>query len=84
MACKQAAEMLSRSADARLSFGERLGLAIHLLICGMCRRFRRQLIGLHAACGKALRDDTERAGDGLSAEARARIAAALESMKDAD
>jgi hypothetical protein len=84
MTCKQAAEMLSRSADIQLSFWQRLGLTIHTLICGMCRRFRRQLTGLHAACDKALREDTERRGDGLSAEARARIAAALDSLKDAD
>ncbi len=82
MTCKQAAEMLSRSADVQPFFWERLVLAIHMLICGMCRRFRRQLLGLHVACGKALREDTERAGDGLSTEARARIAATLDSKKD--
>jgi hypothetical protein len=84
MTCHHAAEMISRSVDVRLTFLERVGLMVHLAICGMCRRFRRQLLGLHAACGQALREEEKFAADGLSSEARARIAVALELMKDGE
>jgi len=29
--------------DARLSFGERLRVRVHLAICGACRRFSQQV-----------------------------------------
>jgi hypothetical protein len=80
MTCRQAAEVISRSMDTSPSTPERLGLAVHTLFCGPCRRFRRQVFGLHAACGQAVGEDAGAVGVELSAEARARIAEALERL----
>jgi hypothetical protein len=84
MTCKQAAEVISRSLDVPLSTSARVGLGVHTLFCGPCRRFRRQLFLLHAACGDAMHEKAEAAGGGLSNEARARILTGLEPMSSAD
>lgn len=78
MTCQQAAEVISRSVDAPLPAGERVGLGVHILFCGPCRRFRQQLLRLHAACEQAASDDALVVGGGLSTEACGRIAAALD------
>lgn len=40
---------LSRAADGVLPRSTRVGLAIHLFLCGSCRRFLRQMVFLRAA-----------------------------------
>jgi hypothetical protein len=76
MICRTAAELVCRSPDAPLSTAERAGLGVHTLFCGPCRRFRRQARRLEAAYRTAATHDPAR-GEGLSAAARDRIAAAL-------
>lgn len=49
LTCKEASELVSQSYDRRLSWGERLGLRLHLAICSACTRFARQLRFLRAA-----------------------------------
>ncbi|HJZ56020.1 MAG TPA: hypothetical protein VKE74_13720 [Gemmataceae bacterium] len=78
MTCRQAAEVISRSVDTSPSVAERAGLGVHSLLCGPCRRFRRQLLRLHVACGQAVGEDVATVEGELSAEARARILAALD------
>ena len=43
MTCRQAAELISRELDTSLPLSRRVGLGFHTLMCGACRRFRRQL-----------------------------------------
>jgi hypothetical protein len=43
VSCAQAARLLSDAQDAPLSFSARVGLRLHLAICGHCRRYSRQL-----------------------------------------
>ncbi len=50
MNCHEAHKLVVRSQDARLTAAERVGLRLHLLICGACRAFRRQMDFLRAAC----------------------------------
>jgi hypothetical protein len=76
MICRTAVELICRSVDAPLSAGERVGLGVHTLFCGPCRRFREQMRRLDAACESAPREDPP-GGDTLSTAARERIAAAL-------
>jgi hypothetical protein len=76
MICRTAVELICRSVDAPLSAGERVGLGVHTLFCGPCRRFRRQLRRLDAACGAAAWEEPK-GGESLSAAARERIVAAL-------
>jgi hypothetical protein len=77
LTCRRASERLSRALDGRLAPGEKLGLWAHLLLCGPCCRYRKQLRLLDQAC----RDDAERPAAGeerLGETARARIAAVLD------
>lgn len=41
--CREVSYRISRSMDDRLSPGERLAVRMHLLMCGICRRYRKQL-----------------------------------------
>ncbi len=43
ISCKRATELVSHGLDERLSAGQRLRLAAHLLICSFCRRFKTQI-----------------------------------------
>lgn len=74
-ACKRAAELISLSQDTPLTRRQRLALAIHLLSCSLCRRFRRQMSLLQRA-GRTLSEPGDDAA-GLPAEARERIKRAL-------
>jgi hypothetical protein len=77
LTCRRASERLSRALDGTLGPGERLGLWAHLLLCGPCCRYRKQLRVLHEAAAR----DADRPGvaaDRLGDAARARIAGALE------
>jgi hypothetical protein len=79
--CKHAAQLLSDSMDRRLSRRERFALGLHLLVCGMCRTYRRQLRLMR----RLLRGQTNFdlrlkdivATTSLSPEARQRISRAL-------
>ena len=70
--CRHASRLISDRLDRSLSLGERLYLALHLLGCEPCRRFRRAVRWLHGALA------SPRADVGLPAEARDRIQRALE------
>ncbi|MFH1718571.1 MAG: hypothetical protein ABIF19_14550 [Planctomycetota bacterium] len=43
MRCDQASRLISHSQEAPLGGAERWALCLHLLICRMCRKYRRQL-----------------------------------------
>ena len=43
MTCRRAAELISWELDTSLPLHQRAGLGFHTLVCGACRRFRRQL-----------------------------------------
>ena len=74
--CRRAAELVSASMDRRLIAKERFTLRVHLVICGMCRMYQRQLRVirrlLRDQMSAQLRVDNA-AAMSLSAEARQRI-----------
>ena len=41
--CEQASRLLSEDQDVELYWWERLGLRVHLLYCGYCKRYQKQL-----------------------------------------
>jgi hypothetical protein len=47
--CKEASRLLSQAQERPLELRERARLRLHLLMCGMCREFERQLAVLRAA-----------------------------------
>jgi hypothetical protein len=79
MTCRQASEAITRVVDGPLSISWRVGLRVHTLFCGPCRRFRGQMVRLHALCQDLREEEIETVRGGLSVEARARIVTALES-----
>ena len=77
LSCRRASERLSRALDGKLAPGERLGLWAHLLLCGPCCRYRKQLrMLLEASMHNA--DRAANTDDRLSESARGRIAGILE------
>ena len=74
--CKQAAEAISLSLDAKLTWRKRLYLRLHLWLCPMCQRFRSQVELLHRAFGRWAQSHQEVQSipdAGLSEAARERI-----------
>lgn len=51
LSCRQAAALMVAREDRALPWFERLALRLHLLMCGACPRFERQLLIL----GRAMR-----------------------------
>lgn len=77
--CKQITEIASTSLETPLPKWQRWQFRLHLLICRHCRRYFKQLRFLHrlsATVGDHLTDKA------LSANARARIAEALQQASE--
>jgi hypothetical protein len=71
--CAGASRAQSESVDHALPPSRRTGLWLHLLICKLCRRYRRQIHFLHD-CARAHPDKMNEASNGsLPPEARERI-----------
>ncbi len=77
MDCKHATHLLSQSQDMRLTWRQRFGLRLHLMLCDACTRFSRQLVMLREAVRQTSirieKDDRLK----LSHDAKQRIAAAM-------
>ena len=75
--CKQTSQLLSKSLDQPLTLREKLSLRLHMLLCGACSRFARQLRFLREAVEALERRAAEDERLTLNSEARQRIARAL-------
>ena len=75
--CKQASHLVSQSLDRRLSFAERFGLRLHLLICAGCRQFSQQLAFMRDALAHWHRKIESDASVTLPKDARQRIGEAM-------
>ncbi len=81
MDCKHASHLISQAQEVSLSWRQRFGLRLHLMLCDACTQFSRQLETLREAArqvGRRIESD-ERLK--LSRDARGRIAEAMESRK---
>jgi hypothetical protein len=47
LSCKDVSKRVSESLDYQLPFHERLGLWMHLAMCRLCRRFRKNMLHVH-------------------------------------
>ena len=79
LSCKQASQLLSQSMDSKLSSRQLVALRLHLMLCSMCRRFGRQVIGIQSVLRRFRRQIEQDETITLPTEARQRIAHALES-----
>ncbi len=61
--CKEVTRMVSESLDRELPFYQRIGIRMHLLMCKLCSRYRRQLLLLRETIRlqAASSEDTESA-----------------------
>lgn len=50
--CKQATYLHEQKKEGKLSIAERFGLWLHLLVCGICRLFVKQVEEVEKVCGK--------------------------------
>jgi hypothetical protein len=79
LTCREASELISQRFERRLSWRERFGLRLHLLICDACTRFARQMRWLQAAARRfGLKYAGEESAARLPEVARRRIGEALE------
>lgn len=50
LTCKEVTHLLSEGQDRKLTVGERVRLAMHLMICEGCSNFRKHMDFLRTAC----------------------------------
>jgi hypothetical protein len=81
LSCRETTRLASEALDRKLTFGEWMGMRMHLLMCPLCRRARQMMVFLRAVMRRrwmALQTEpASRAGPALSPEARQRIRSAL-------
>jgi hypothetical protein len=78
--CREASALVSQELDEPLGLAERLAVRGHLLVCGPCRRLRRQLVFLREAMNRQAGESQDSLTDDqkLSPAARSRIERAIE------
>jgi hypothetical protein len=79
--CKHATHLISQAQDVRLTWRQRLGLMLHLMICDACTQFSKQLHLLREAirqAGRRIENDDRLK---LSQQARERMAMAMEQQR---
>ena len=74
--CEHVVPLLSRELDGPLPPLRWLQVRLHMALCDVCARYRRQLQWLREAM-RAVAEAPLAAGPGLSPEARARLSRAL-------
>lgn len=73
LSCKDVTHKISQAQDHTLTRRERIAVRLHLLICGACRHFVRQLAILTAVSRRVLSEDVPADDKILSEAARHRI-----------
>ena len=48
LSCKQATQLMSQKMDRKLGLAERMRLKLHVMMCGGCRNFGKQMDFLRA------------------------------------
>src|SRR6267378_4027239 len=80
--CREATRLQSEALDRPLTFGERLGLRIHLLLCKWCRRYGKQIHFLRSAARQHEEHEDCLPNQSLRPDARERIKQRLEAEKE--
>ncbi len=77
--CQQAARLQSAALDHKLTWRQRFGLHVHLLLCKWCRRYGKQIKFLRRAAHDHPEELATPASQKLTSEARERIKEKLRS-----
>src|SRR2546422_10882611 len=80
--CKEATRLQSGALDRKLPFRQRFGLRLHLLLCGWCRRYGKQIRFLRDAAREHPDEMARPVPQKLSGEARARIRRRLHAERE--
>jgi len=76
--CQQVSRLLSERQERRLTLHERAGLQLHLMMCGECRRFSRQIDWIQRILGRARDAEQCPVDQAMPDAARERIRHALQ------
>lgn len=82
LSCRDVTQLISRSMDASLPVGKRIGVRVHLLICRFCARYEKQLLLIRETMRRVAAAEELPGGpsaEALSEDARGRIRQALQS-----
>jgi len=82
LSCRDVTQLISRSMDASLPVGKRIGVRVHLLICRFCARYEKQLLLIRETVRRVAAAEELPGGpsaEALSEEARGRIRQSLRS-----
>lgn len=79
LSCRDTTRLASESLDHRLTWWQRMQVAIHLMMCGPCRRARRLMQFLRDAFGRLSKEEFKQLSteQSLAPEIRERIKDAL-------
>ncbi|HHH35397.1 MAG TPA: zf-HC2 domain-containing protein [Gammaproteobacteria bacterium] len=72
LSCKEVSKLVSQAQDRSLTLRERISVRLHLFMCNMCRRYRRQLVFLTRA-GRNFRNTPRGKAYDLPETAKARM-----------
>lgn len=83
LSCKEAAMLVSRRLDRKLSFWQRIGLRFHVAMCNGCSAYKRRIDDLNKLVSEKFRTGAPPAGgENLNENRVAQIKAALRSKKN--
>lgn len=79
LSCRDTTRLASESLDHRLTLWQRMQVAMHMMMCGPCRRARRLMQFLRDAFGRLNTDDFQQLSmeQSLTPDVRERIKEAL-------
>jgi hypothetical protein len=75
--CKDISELISQTMDRQLPLRKRLSIRLHVSMCGLCRRYEKQLHLLRRGFTCYADPDQNTAEKSLSPETKARLEKAL-------
>lgn len=77
--CKDMTKLISDSLEGKISVRQRMELWLHIMMCGMCRRFRSNIIELRKRVrgSKALLDQADAVPVAIPPATKARLEEAI-------
>ncbi len=77
--CKDMTKLISDSLEGKLSVRQRMELWLHIMMCGMCRRFRSNIIELRKRVreSKAFLDQADTVSSPMPSATKARFEDAI-------